>query len=356
MKLKFAIMITTFYTMNFRIILLFPLIVITSGLALGTSYQEMSPLAYPKKPFIRSSSIGFDNLTMHKVTFNFTSNDLMVLLHIQKTGGTAFEKHLVIDIKYPFCTCEIGIKRQCLCPRPHAMNATTFAQKTWLVSRFSTGWVCGVHPDLTLLSYCLQGLERLFYITMLRHPLYRFVSEYRHIQRGATWRSSIARCDWFNTSLCFSNQEDWSNATLEEFISCHSNMAINRQTRMLADLENVECSNEFDSLISRERDSAMLESAKRNLDNMAFFGLCEHQTATQKMFERAFGVEFTVNFKQSDDNTTKTLIETLPHPVRNKILEINHLDMELYRYSVEVFARRCNRLFKDCDISTNFMT
>ena len=33
-------------------------------------------------------------------------------------------------------------------------------------------------------------------------------------------------------------EEDWMDVTLEEFMSCPFNLAVNRQTRMLADIGN----------------------------------------------------------------------------------------------------------------------
>ncbi|XP_045454331.1 heparan-sulfate 6-O-sulfotransferase 2-like [Melitaea cinxia] len=57
----------------------------------------------------------------------------MVFLHIQKTGGTSFGRHLVmdLDLKRP-CNCQRARKR-CHCFRPHS-------NEIWLFSRYSTGW------------------------------------------------------------------------------------------------------------------------------------------------------------------------------------------------------------------------
>ena len=73
----------------------------------------------------------------------------------------------------------------------------------WYI-RYSTGWKCGLHPDWTELTSCvdkyLVGLEgglvdrRYFYITFLRDPVNRYLSEWRHVQRGATWRTAELRC------------------------------------------------------------------------------------------------------------------------------------------------------------------
>lgn len=63
---------------------------------------------------------------------------------------------------------------------------------------------------------------------------------------------------------------------LDEFAACESNLATNRQTRMLSDLALIGCYNKT-SMSSRKRDRIMLASAKRNLVAMSYFGLTEYQ-------------------------------------------------------------------------------
>ena len=75
--------------------------------------------------------------------------------------------------------------------------------------------------------------------------------------------------------FCFDG-DDWVNVTLPEFLSCPSNLAINRQTRMLANLTKVDC---YDTsrMTPESRNAIMLQSAKDNLRSFAFFGLVEFQ-------------------------------------------------------------------------------
>lgn len=62
---------------------------------------------------------------------------------------------------------------------------------------------------------------------------------------------------------------------------------MSRQTRMLADLTLVHCY-DLHSMDPATRDKIMLESAKNNLKNFAFFGLKEHMSESQWMFEQLF--------------------------------------------------------------------
>ena len=98
----------------------------------------------------------------------------MVFLHIQKTGGTTFERHLVrdIDLEAP-CTCrkkkrrkklyfdEYGNRKKwfaggCECFRPNS-NTKSHTKSTWLFSRYNTGWKCGLHADWTELTECVDS-------------------------------------------------------------------------------------------------------------------------------------------------------------------------------------------------------
>nr|XP_021492763.1 heparan-sulfate 6-O-sulfotransferase 3 [Meriones unguiculatus] len=85
------------------------------------------------------------------VDFNIKGRDVIVFLHIQKTGGTTFGRHLVRNIRLEQpCTCKAGQKK-CTCHRPGKKD-------TWLFSRFSTGWSCGLHADWTELTNCVPAI------------------------------------------------------------------------------------------------------------------------------------------------------------------------------------------------------
>ena len=86
--------------------------------------------------------------SQRKLKFDVESDgDVMVFLHIQKTGGTTFGKHLVQDAGWP-CACYRNRKR-CDCQNSKG--------RPWLFSRYSTGWACGLHADWTELHDCIQA-------------------------------------------------------------------------------------------------------------------------------------------------------------------------------------------------------
>ena len=137
--------------------------------------------------------------------------------------------------------------------------------------------------------------------------------------------------------------KDWKGVSLDEFMRCNYNLATNRQTRMLSNLTLINCYNHT-SLDRNERDKIMLQSAKENLLKMDYFGLTEYQNYSQALFEYSFDLEFKERFVQAQ--VTKRDIAMISD-IRTKkdlhnILELNKLDVELYRYAKELFLQRVN--------------
>uniref|UniRef100_A0A8C4WZU3 Heparan-sulfate 6-O-sulfotransferase n=1 Tax=Eptatretus burgeri TaxID=7764 RepID=A0A8C4WZU3_EPTBU len=277
--------------------------------------------------------------------FDVRGGDVLVFLHIQKTGGTTFGRHLVRDLALEEpCRCLSGQKK-CVCRRPGR-------RETWLFSRFSTGWSCGLHADWTELTECVpaaldrqerqpQAPRRYHYVTILREPVSRYISEWRHVQRGATWRAALHRCARraptpAELPPCYSSR-DWTGVSLEDFMGCTSNLANNRQVRMLADLKLVGCYN-TSSMHDPQRSRILLESAKLNLRQMAFFGLTEEQRHTQQLFEWTFGLRFSAPFEQH--NVTHAAGIDLGTAAMARIHHLNRLDMELYNYAHNLFLQR----------------
>ncbi|CAH1781990.1 unnamed protein product [Owenia fusiformis] len=294
----------------------------------------------------RNGMISYKDVNYRKFNFDPNDDNIIILLRIQKTGGTWFESALARTLNItPRCLCT-GI-RSCQCLNNHG--------HAWLVSGYFTlGWPCGLHADWTELTECIneyfdkyEGVQRkrgYLYITQLREPIQRYVSEWKHVQRGATWKRRF-KCNGQETAnklpTCFDMK--WKNVALDEFINCPGNLAINRQTRMLANLSLVDCYN-TSTIPKPERDRIMLESAKNNLKDMTYFGLAEYQKSNQCLFEYTFGVNFTKKFAQSK---RKSYAEKSKHDISSpqlmKIKELNNLDIELYEYAKELYFQRLEK-------------
>ncbi|XP_067598411.1 heparan-sulfate 6-O-sulfotransferase 1 isoform X3 [Pseudorca crassidens] len=182
---------------------------------------------------------------------------------------------------------------------------------------------------------------KFYYITLLRDPVSRYLSEWRHVQRGATWKTSLHMCDGRTPTPeelppCYEGT-DWSGCTLQEFMDCPYNLASNRQVRMLADLSLVGCYN-LSFIPEGKRAQLLLDSAKKNLRGMAFFGLTEFQRKTQYLFERTFNLKFIRPFMQY--NSTRAGGVEVGEDTIRRIEELNDLDVQLYDYARDLFQQR----------------
>ncbi|KAK4473231.1 hypothetical protein MN116_004404 [Schistosoma mekongi] len=326
---------------------------------------------------------------------NYTKNNksslfVLVFVHIQKTAGTLVERRLVKD-GLVGKTCHCFGRKRCNCQNPNG--------NTWLVSRYSTGWLCGLHADLTELQECvdnkLNKIDRrivkrnYIYFTMLRDPVNRFISEWLHIRRGATWQSATLRChkqspplqyykpcDFINDNENNINSTIWSNLSLKSFINCPYNLANNRQTRMLANLSNLQCYKHltnwsqplnitvFNSLPLIQL--TLLNSAKYNLINVIYcYGLSEYLIYSQYILQKCLHITFKRAFiefnkialiKQRLLTTHATIIHSNLHQSSlDDIENVNRLDIFLYNYAKRLFLYRLvNYILHDSNVPAHF--
>jgi len=316
--------------------------------------------------------------------FDPHGNDTLVLIHIQKTGGTEFLRYLVTVKKGSEYLCNIstkmkrsieegylvrelrvskkgkkGKRKTVYCPRDP--NKVVKGEQ-WLVSEKTMTWICGPHPSYTEYRSCLQthklnsfNIRRnVRYAVLLRHPVLRYVSEYLHVQRNATWASRHlckgAYVPFKDMPPCypgFYSRVPWPKLTLSKFLSCESNWANNRQTLMLADLEAVDCFNKH-SFSKREREQRLLETAKKNLESFAFFGITEYMSESSRMFEKLFSVRFPVlpsTRNLTDLHSSPMLPNLWKNPAfMSAIQEVNSLDMALYEHALKIFEQRAQAL------------
>ena len=296
---------------------------------------------------------------------------VMVFLHIQKTGGTEFGRHLLfLDVGKP-CIVPTTSRHKMMktpkgskCYRPGQSSAKTKSKKEmWLFSRYTRGWPCGLHADWTELHECvektLEDMEgpkerQFFYVTMLREPVARFVSEFAHVKRGATWASThhckgreVPKKHLPDCYPGYSEKKTWPNLTLSNFIGCKSNLGINRQTRMLADLTLVDCYKK--TYTEEERGRRMLESAMGNLRSLPYLGLNEYQIESKDLFEYTFDIRFTDQFGTHHENDSKSEEEKnmLTDSDIQWIKEVNDLDVKLYDYAKKIFFERLDEVRKN---------
>ncbi|VDN11006.1 unnamed protein product, partial [Dibothriocephalus latus] len=306
-----------------------------------------------------------------------------VFLHIQKTAGSFIEMQLTkVGVLGLPCSCTRGIK-VCDCKQDG---------RIWLFCRYSVGWRCGLHADLTELTNCVPGMvDRLedrhrireyAYFTILRDPIERYISEWQHVRRGATWKaakllcaghpplpSEYQPCYRLSSSSSTSIEEEdadsddltWTNVSLDHFADCRFNLANNRQTRMLASLEPLGCYADLTNWtaavpaaatrILTSSQQALLDSAKVNLaTRMVVFVLSEYMSYSQYLLQRAFGIVFRQTFfdPQASPHLThadlaRQSLETNRFGTagwRRLVAAHNALDLHLWAFARGLFAAR----------------
>ena len=123
---------------------------------------------------------------------------------------------------------------------------------------------------------------------------------------------------------------------------------------MLANLELVNCYNKT-GMESEERDRIMLESAKQNLLRMAFFGVTELQAESEYVFQETFNLKFKVKFLQYSRDHASKIHDRISEADVKKIEELNHLDVNLYKFAKEVMNGRFEEIKEsDPDFKENF--
>jgi len=126
-------------------------------------------------------------------------------------------------------------------------------------------------------------------------------------------------------------------------MNCPHNPAANRQTRMLADLELVDCHNKS-AMEPGRRNLILLESAKANLEKMAYFALTEQQRLSQYIFQQTFNIQFKTSLEQINATRSSSTQAELDSAVLARIREINSLDVQLYSFAQQLLAKRLNIL------------
>ena len=296
--------------------------------------------------------------------FDITSpGDVIVFLHIQKTGGSHFEDELVSNIVNKSCPGQLIKLRNK--PGPVWRNHKCYKEGTgenWIFTRRTVGWPCGVHSDYTTLKLCvpkylsppLSSADwNLFYITSLRDPVSRFVSEYLHVKRGAKWPVYAIECSLSNNSLfipsvfletvepkCEFFGDDRERVSIENFVNCNTNPAINRMAHMLAGYDTSECPPNS-NLSLQEMEQKVLNKAKENLENMAYFGVLEYTQESFQLFENVFSVKFVKypDFKVSASGSLRLSSQQL-----RAIRAVNHIDLDLYNWAVRLFKERIKKI------------
>ena len=88
----------------------------------------------------------------------------------------------------------------------------------------------------------------------------------------------------------------------------------------------------------------MLQSAKRTLTQLPYFGLTEYQKENQILFEHTFGLRFVSPGLIQLNASAQKLQRSLEEHQVVKVINLNLLDLELYDFAKKLFFSRLNMI------------
>lgn len=330
-------------------------------------------------------------------------SNILVFLHIQRTAGKSFLYSIGSATQYNKSLCTLIVTSnditnitnlpkswRLLCPIanaayyptnsstahlqwwPHTIKPLTLKElrkqrrmkplpEMWFLSEVTYQWPCGIHSFLTAMLPCIEKLyikrygnrqREYHYFTILRHPVFRYLSEYIYTRQGkANWDivTGVKHCTGALSERtvpeCYPGiyrRHPWYDVSLKTFISCPHNWANNRQVWMLADLKHLQCGTNNRSHLNRvEFENSLLESAKKRLESMAFFGIADYLRESSLLFQYRFNVNL-LSLPTDSVHVPNEIVDVVLSDKKlfDKIVQLNRLDMMLYNHSLNLFRER----------------
>lgn len=251
--------------------------------------------------------------------YTITENDVLYYLHIPKTAGTSFTD--IIIRNFPAHSLFQPI-------RPYDFtHASAEAAES---ARFVAGhWFYDLAPIIK---------RKIVYVTMLRDPVERTISQYAQIKRG---------------TMKFANVQRVKSQSLLEFVKDPDNlyMYANAQTRQLGtsvptadmvvgldDLKMEFFQRVLDFPRTRAEDNALLEPALERLESFAFVGLTERFDESLEVLCDTFG--WALPAKSETLNISGNRPTDIPQEAIDIIHEHTRLDAKLYEAGKRIFENR----------------
>lgn len=224
-------------------------------------------------------------------------NDLLIFMHVPKTGGTTLR--LIIEKQYNFS--EIY--------RNYTYAGVRKGQKSEK-TRFIEGHdYFGIHHDFK---------KRPVYITMLRNPVDRIISEYYYILRAPGHDRYIF------------NKIKNNNMSLEDYVVCDDEKFHFRTRNM--------------QTCFAAGGKMSLEKAKENLTNyFRVVGITEMFDQSLHLMQKEFDWKDT-GYKKRLVQHNRPKKETISHHIIEEIKRNNELDTELYEWAKTALQQKLNEV------------
>lgn len=270
------------------------------------------------------------------VKYSHKEDDVFYFLHIPKTAGTSFISNLENFFDYNRI-CQDSVWPQLLKRKPNELQN---------YSLFRGHFGYGLHNFLE---------KKLLYLTMLRNPIKRTISNFEHI------RIFSKGTNWVDDNFVSKNEN------IIDVLNDDKRFPIfrNEQTRELGldltelissenGLKKLGTENKFQEILStynQPHDNNLLTIAKKSLESFAFFGILE------KFEESLLLLFYTFGWRP---NLMKWKMNVMPENKKKQISDkeieliknVNDLDLKLYQFADEIFQYRFSKMIDD--LKTNY--
>lgn len=254
-------------------------------------------------------------MTQWKPHGNLKEDEPLYFLHIPKTAGTSLRTFL--ESRFDLSKVCPALVMPALLPKPPSE-----------LSQYQL--FCGHHG-----LYINTLLRRKpVTLTVMRDPIARTVSHYRHLQ--------ATKEDWLHERV--------KNKTFEEFVCGEWGPVelLNFQTRYLVfdDIQEDYFGHsrlrvhDMDGLIHKYSDPSLVEKAKRRLDQFAAVGIQERFNDFLKLLSFTFGWSPTQTFHTY--NKAKVLFDesSITPKAMARIKELTEIDQQVYEYATKLFEEQ----------------
>ena len=233
-------------------------------------------------------------------------NNIKIFLHIPKTAGTTLNQILDREYKNKY-SFYIEIERKKLFEE--FQSDLTNKDINLLRGHFEFG----IHLIVKSPAY---------YLTFLRNPVDRVISEYYYILSKSNHP--------YHAKL--KNEK----VNLDEFVKLYNHIN-NLQVKKIS---GTNFSQHFDNIELTLYEESILETAKRNLENyFPVVGLTEHFDESLLLLRKEFGWDWPY-YEKKNVTVKPKKFEEIPLSIIEIIKEKNQLDIELYEYAKQLFNNK----------------